>query len=242
MANTKSIISVSVSLFALIAANLYSLYGVFFLGWNSYQIIILYWFENISILIFSYLKIKKAEFSLKIAPEKQTAGKILFGFGAFTIGHGIFILYILGLKGQLAGVPGLVYANVFAIAGFFISHTISYWVNYIGQEEYKNADVFMIANNVGARILPMHLVAMFGVFASAPAVILVIAKMFLDISMHLAERVKYTKFVGNLRKEAFNLSEDIIAKNMDAFGDPRVKEAFAKKLEEIKELKENEEK
>ena len=215
MPNKKFTISVVISSLALIAVNLYSLYGVFYLGWNSYQIIMLYWFESIPIFIFSYLKMRKTELFGGVPIKGQIGKKDILSLSLFTVGDTIFLLILFGFKNQFGNMPVLFYANLWAIIGFFVSHGISYWANYIGREEYKKADVAMISNNAALRIFPIHFVAMLGILISAPAKILVGIKIPFDILSHLAERIKYTKFAKNLNKKAFDWSEGFVTKTLE---------------------------
>jgi hypothetical protein len=113
------------SLIALVAANLLPVAGVLLWGWNIFEIVSLYWFENVVIGVFNVLKMLAAtgEFQLKDQargnpkedPEMPdylktpTASGIAnhgikfflipfftFHYGMFCFVHGIFVVVLLG--------------------------------------------------------------------------------------------------------------------------------------------------
>jgi hypothetical protein len=108
----------------LVLANLIPLYGVMSLGWSVFSILILYWFENVIIGVFTFLKIWKAEGS--DAGEKVFfLGFFPMHYGIFTLVHGIFLIaFFIGAAISWTGV-------VFGIFTLIISHGLSFLGNYI---------------------------------------------------------------------------------------------------------------
>jgi len=133
-------------------------------------------------------------------------------YGLFWLVHGIFILtlptfasfggdigFSNGLSGQpldvpaqgLAADPGALFL---VLVGLFISHGVSYRLNYIGRGEYLRTSV---ARQMGApygRLVVLHVTIILGgmaiAFTGAPAlavVVLVALKTALDLGLHLAE-------------------------------------------------------
>ncbi len=90
---------------ALIAANAIPLFGVLFLGWNVWLILIVYWLENGVVGFFNVLKILRAEGPIDPASGWQMNGKpmpavgrgaiasfFLIHYGIFWVVHGVFVL------------------------------------------------------------------------------------------------------------------------------------------------------
>ena len=93
----------SLSVVALVAANLAPLLGVFFLGWRASIILLLYWSENLIIGFYTILKMALVRMD---SPRAHLA-KLLdipffcFHFGFFCAGHGIALIALLKV-----GAPG----------------------------------------------------------------------------------------------------------------------------------------
>ena len=83
-----------VPVLALLAANAVPLFGVVFLGWDAFYVVMLYWAENVVIGFYNVLKI-----ALAAAPHPAAhAGKLflipffMVHYGGFTAVHGFFVL------------------------------------------------------------------------------------------------------------------------------------------------------
>jgi hypothetical protein len=101
------------SVWALIAANLVPLGGVLFAGWSAFEVVFLYWLENLIIGFFNLGKIitvgaigapaggelpgrsPVAARLINMAGACFFAGFFLFHYGIFTSVHGIFVVTLL---------------------------------------------------------------------------------------------------------------------------------------------------
>jgi hypothetical protein len=121
-------LSENASLIALVAANLLPVAGVLLWDWNVFEIVSLYWFENVVIGVFNALKMLMA--TGEIQPGSQPAGSpkedpempaylktpvatgiaghgiklflipfFTFHYGMFCFVHGIFVVVLLGGRG-----------------------------------------------------------------------------------------------------------------------------------------------
>jgi hypothetical protein len=133
------------SLIALVAANLLPVAGVLLWGWNIFEIVSLYWFENVVIGFFNVLKMlaatgevqlkRKARGNPSEDPEipdylktPATSGiakhgiKLFlipffsFHYGMFCFVHGIFVVVLLGGRGG-----GMISGDPFSSAGAMAS-------------------------------------------------------------------------------------------------------------------------
>jgi hypothetical protein len=111
-----------------VAVNLFPLVGVAFLGWSTYELMLLYWFENGVVGFYAALTML-----LTRGPEGGAGGRggmvgklFLTGFfalhyGAFWSGHGFFVVTLFGPGGVFAGAPDAYLASAVldGPAGFF---------------------------------------------------------------------------------------------------------------------------
>jgi hypothetical protein len=146
---------------ALLAANAIPLFGVLFLDWDAFSIVLLYWSENLVIGFYTILKIV---FS-KVSHPAIHLGKLflipffIIHYGGFTAGHGLFLLaifkediakrvlegftwpFVLIFVELLYNVLKQMYLIIpsqmkIAILSLFVSHGISFVYHYLLKGEY----------------------------------------------------------------------------------------------------------
>jgi hypothetical protein len=205
---------------ALLAANAIPLFGVLFLDWDAFFIVILYWSENLAIGFYNILKMAFAA----VPHPKEHLYKLshipgfAIHYGGFTAGHGLFILvifknYMWGETGE-KNWPCSFFVQIFldpikeiysiipsqmkiAILALFISHGVSFVYNYLLKGEYKTAKLKHLEGAPYGRVIVMHIAILAGGFFTmilgSPAallVILVILKTLVDINLHLLSHKK----------------------------------------------------
>ena len=86
----------------------------------------------------------------------------------------------------------------FAVLALFISHAISFAMNYVGKGEYKQAKLKELMVQPYSRVVILHITIVIGAFlvmiSNAPTyilVILVLLKIFIDVKTHVREHKKY---------------------------------------------------
>lgn len=116
---------VSVSLIILILVNLLPIFGVIYAGWDVFEIVVLYWFENVVIGVVNVFKIMtsvpsqdEAEINGRPLPEylRSDASAVFhhaakfflipfftIHYGMFCFVHGIFVFALLGQKSGAFG-------------------------------------------------------------------------------------------------------------------------------------------
>lgn len=177
-----------VSVIALLTANTIPFWGVLFLDWDAFFIVLLYWSENLMIGFYNILKIVFAAVPHPIAH----IGKLFFipfftiHYGGFTAVHGLFVLAIFdkvdeNFMGQekwpfcliflelLVNVVKHMYSVIpsqmkLAILALFLSHGISFVYNYLLKHEFASANSGKLMGNPYARILVMHFAILGGGF------------------------------------------------------------------------------
>jgi hypothetical protein len=191
-----------IPIIALLAANTIPLFGVLFLNWNAFYVVLLYWTENIVIGFYNVLKMVFAAVPHPIAH----LGKLflipffIVHYGGFTAIHGFFVLALFHDGGQgppmgrmdwpcflvfvqmLFNVVKYMYSVVpsqvrLAVLALFISHGISFVQNYLLKREYTTARPQKLMGSPYGRIVVMHITILAGGFltmiAGSPAPLLV---------------------------------------------------------------------
>lgn len=186
----------SISTLALIGANLIPLLGVLLDGWSIGEIMVLFWAESAVIGVYNLCKMWQVG-----------RWSVLF-YGPFFIGHygGFMVVHLLFIYGFFGGesldnidVSTADVAADFlrlwpALLGFFISHGISWLVNFRGRGEFAGRSMGTQMNEPYKRIIIMHVTIIFGGFlvlafgSILPALILlVLLKTMSDLRAHLRE-------------------------------------------------------
>lgn len=184
---------------ALIIANLVPLAGVWLLGWDIGEIMLLYWAESGIIGFFNLLK-------MAVVGRWTTLfyGPFFVGhYGAFMAAHLLFIytFFIKGVQAQAQGdialseVAARFSALWPALLALAVSHGISFLINFIGKREFADTTIQKQMAEPYSRIIIMHLTIIFGGFvvmglgSPLPALLLLmVAKIVVDLRAHARQR------------------------------------------------------
>jgi hypothetical protein len=194
------------SAYVLLATNLIPLVGIALHNWTVFQVLLLYWCENVVVGGFNVLRMLAAQ------PQSEVtwAGKLFLipffcvHYGMFTFVHGMFVVALFGGNtfGGLSGAT-LVHAVrgaglTLPVAALVASHGFSFFHNYLGGGEYQRASLPQLMFRPYGRIVVLHLTVLLGGFLVmalgqpvAAIVLLVGLKTAIDLGAHLRERVKF---------------------------------------------------
>lgn len=130
----------------------------------------------------------------------------MFHYGLFCVVHGAFVLVLFGhehmgfgLFGPIEGLKAEISERHlwWCVIALTASHLWSFFVNYLGRDEYRRTAVPILMMSPYARIIVLHIAILLGGFivmalgSSAGALmILIIGKTMLDLSLHLAQHAK----------------------------------------------------
>jgi hypothetical protein len=184
---------------ALVIANLVPVAGAVFLGWRLSDVMVLYWAESAVVGFWNLARILVIGRWLGLF-----AGLFFLGhFGGFMAVHFLFIytIFIEGVGaggatggGDLAEVGGMFLRLWPALLALFISHGLSFWLNFLGRGEYRGKTVNRQMSEPYRRIVFMHLVLIFGgglalvLGDTTPVLLLVIGlKIVFDVRAHRKE-------------------------------------------------------
>ena len=181
-----------IPLISLLVANTVPLWGVFFLGWDAFLIVLLYWAENLIIGFYTILKIA----FVKVPRLNEHLAKLfvipffIIHYGGFVGVHGLFILFLFGKSRNpplpvgntwpcflvfvqlLLGVIRQMWLIVpdgmlLPLAIFLASHGVSFVHNFLIKGEYALTDPGKLMGQPYSRIVIMHIAILAGAFLAA---------------------------------------------------------------------------
>jgi hypothetical protein len=204
------------SAIVLIVANLVPLFGVLFLGWRVFDVIILYWAENVVIGVINVLRMIACRPGLGLAQLTQEGSEPdlsdtqrrmvarAAGAARFIVIPFFIVHYGMFCFGHFTAVTSLFDGELpvswrsplwLGVAAIFVSHLVSYWTNFIGSGEYKRTDLRQLMKRPYGRIIALHIAVIAGGFVVTllgnplPALLVLIAvKITIDLKMHERER------------------------------------------------------
>jgi len=189
----------------LIAANAIPLFGSIFWGWRVFDIVVLYWLENVIVGLINAVRMllirSKEGRAVEIVGRIFQTGFFLVHFGIFTVVHGVFVLALLGDSFGEArqGVDtfDLFMKLKWAALALVGSHTISFIFNFLGKKEYLKRTLGKQMMAPYPRMIALHMAIVFGAFAvialGQPVVllvILVVGKTIVDWKLHVRSHRK----------------------------------------------------
>ncbi len=181
---------------ALVLANLLPLGAVLAGWWSVYEVLLLFWAENVVIGLFNVARM------LALLVLKRETGMLVlipfFGahYGMFTFVHGIFVIGMLGPPGANAMEDGIALllapeGLLLALLALVASHGFSFVVNFLLGGEWRQEDGTRLMGQPYVRVVVLHLVIIAGgwlvLALGEPAwalVLLVLLKIGVDIAAH----------------------------------------------------------
>ena len=187
------------SMLALVAANMLPLLGVLLGGWTLAEMMVLFWAESAVIGFYNLFKIAVVAKWWAPFPALFFTGH----FGGFMSLHFLFIyeIFVRGMGAEYPA-PGVVDALTPllthlwpALLALFVSHGVSFAMNFIARGEYKRAKVASLMSAPYVRIVVMQFTIIFGGWVvmllqnPLPAlVLLIVLKVIADLHAHYGER------------------------------------------------------
>lgn len=189
----------------LVLANLVPLAGVLLLDWQVFDILMLYWAENVVIGIVNVLRM-----GLCGKTEKWfLIPFFIVHYGLFCFGH---LAAVTAIFSEATGTGtawqyffGLPISEAWksplwiAILAITASHLFSFFGNFIAREEYRQTSVAELMQRPYGRIIVLHVAIIIGAaliqWLGSPVMMLVAliaAKIAMDLRWHLSERQKFS--------------------------------------------------
>ncbi len=172
----------------LVAVNLGILLAVLYFGWSVFDVMFLFWAENVIIGIINIFKMIFAfplidDDKTQLAWNERLAAMavswsirlilipfFIFHYGGFCLGHGIFMLAFFKEFGEFdqslfTVIPALFTGGLaFPLILLAASHLYSFVFNYLGGGEYRQATPMSLMVQPYGRIIALHIAILLGGF------------------------------------------------------------------------------
>ena len=200
------------SAIVLIAANLVPLAGAVFLHWTVFEIVILFWAENVIIGALNVPRMLMASGGKLVNGLSKVfmIPFLIFHYGMFTFVHGVFVFTLFGGEElQSARFPNDIEPMLnsvldlglgISLIALFLSHAFSFFWNYVAKGEYLKADSKSMMVRPYGRIFVLHVTIIVGGFfllslgsPIAGLILLVLLKLVFDLRAHLKEHKEKLK-------------------------------------------------
>lgn len=83
----------------ILLVNAIPLVGVLWFGWSVFEVLILYWFENVAIGITHAARMEISTRTNKVPNGRSTTTFFILHYGLFTLVHGVFVIVFFGVVG-----------------------------------------------------------------------------------------------------------------------------------------------
>lgn len=193
--------------------NLLPLYGVLQWGWAVFDVMVLYWLENVIIGLLNIVKmiswsvLHKGKISrfltLFLAPF------FAVHYGGFTFGHGSFVYALLAddavkdvygndiIDGLFAFVLNNEHGLLWGAAGIFAGHLLSYLRHFIIGKEHEKTHPMLLMQEPYSRVVALHVAIIAGsglVMVTGEQawmlLALIVLKSLADAKMHIRKHTK----------------------------------------------------
>jgi len=194
----------NLAVLALIAANLIPLGGVLIYGWTVFEVMIVFWAENVIVGALNILRM-----ATLLVLRQDYGGLVLAPFftvhyGMFTAVHGIFVISLFGPEYMQGDSEIEIFLAVLAIPGLLLpfvalaaSHFASYALNFLYRGEFRSVTSADLMMKPYARVVVLHVVIILGGAATMglgeplyALVLLVLLKIVIDVAAHVQEHRK----------------------------------------------------
>lgn len=191
-----------------VAVNVIPLAGVIWFGWSVFEVLLLYWFENVAVGIAHAARLGISTRTNAVAGGWGTTSFFAMHYGIFTFVHGVFVIVFFGVvQGGVMELQGGFAEPVLAIMGWQAAILA---FDYFRSEGFKGRlpdDMFF---EPYPRVFALHLTVVLGGWfieeVGAPVwalAILVAVKTFADLAImfwNMSFTVDSTGVVSALRK------------------------------------------
>lgn len=211
--------TLSPSEICLIAANMIPLIGVVFWEWYVFDVMLLFWLENVIIGLFNILKMSAWTIRTGFYLAIPLIAFFALHYGGFTFGHFIFLMTLFGgvSPGEHLGTEFFMTRPEFqtwgfymAVLGLFASHLFSFCVNFLGRGQIKQTNAFDLMFAPYGRVMMLHVTLLIGGVAAQilkqpvwAMILLVWLKIAFDLRAHRKSHAEKEDILAeNLRKPA----------------------------------------
>lgn len=201
----------------LVAANLVPLAGVFYFGWAVYEILLLFWAENLIIGLYTLARFVTVYRRNGDGSVWLLMPFFCFHYGLFTLVHGAFVMTVFRPEAHDGGQALGLWIPLLAL---LVSHGASYVMNFLGDGEYRRTSGKDLMIAPYRRVMILHVTIVGGGFLVSwlgeplhALALLVVLKIVIDVAAHLAEHRR--ERAAERRKRETGRADSHIFRNWD---------------------------
>jgi hypothetical protein len=147
-------------LLGILLVNAIPLVGVLWFGWSVFEVLFLYWFENVAIGITHALRMEISTRTNKVVTGRSTTTFFMLHYGMFTLVHGVFVLTIFGIVARgLANIGPGFFGPVLAIMGWQVAFLI---IDTIRTQGFQGRTPDDLMFEPYPRVLALHITVLAG--------------------------------------------------------------------------------
>lgn len=173
-----------------LAVNAIPLAGVLWFGWNVFEVLLVYWFENVAIGIFHAVRLGICSRTNAVKGGLGTTAFFAAHYGMFTLVHGVFVFSYFGiLSDGIRSLQGGLSLPVFSVFGW---QALQLAYDTVATGGFKGRDPSSMMFEPYPRVLALHFTVIVGGFLitaiGAPIwalVVLVMVKTLCDVFIGL---------------------------------------------------------
>jgi Family of unknown function (DUF6498) len=145
-----------------LAVNAIPLAGVIWLGWSVFEVLLLYWFENVAIGVAHAMRLGIATRTNNVADGWQTTSFFAMHYGIFTFVHGVFVLVYFGIvSGGLSAFHG---GLLLPVVSIFAWQAVQLWLDAMYSEGFKGRTPAEMMFEPYPRVFALHIAVILGGF------------------------------------------------------------------------------
>lgn len=196
--NLSKLFKLDSPLFFLLLSNIVTICFAIYENWPLMTVLWIYWFQSISIGLFNFIKILNLKnfttdnFQINHRPVEPTNSTTRFTAFFFLFHYGFFhFVYLMFLTTENTNSVPIV-AILIPCIFFFVNHLFSFIKNF-EQDTNKKQNIGTAMFFPYARIIPMHLIIVFGLTLTGSInalLFFLILKTIADLIMHQIEHIQ----------------------------------------------------
>jgi Family of unknown function (DUF6498) len=149
-----------IPLLGTLLVNAIPLAGVIWFGWNVFEVLLLYWFENVAIGVAHAARMGICTRTNAIEDGWSTTAFFMLHYGIFTAVHGVFVFVFFGIVG--GGLSALTGAFVGPVLGIVGWQGVALWFDSARSEGFKGRTPDDMMFEPYPRVFALHLTVLAG--------------------------------------------------------------------------------
>jgi hypothetical protein len=152
----------SLQILGTLLVNAIPLAGVVWFGWDVFEVLLVYWFENVAIGIAHAARLGICTRTNRIKGGWGTTAFFAMHYGLFTLVHGIFVVSFFGILSE--GLFGLEGGIVLPVISIFAWQTLQLAFDATASEGFKGRDPTSMMFEPYPRVFALHVTVIIGGF------------------------------------------------------------------------------